>query len=625
MITSELFDRIKYHAIRNISSSGVEIGSLTGFDSEAYSTGEPFLFCCSSGESYTPGNVILSLLERHSGEHFAVWNLKYDSGALLYFLPGGEELEPDKKTGDRRFIPGKIELWVKNSTYWTIERPAVKTAGNRINSKVIVRVEYIPHKHLKFSIGKDTWVRFWDIFQFYGSSLDKAAQKYLGEKKEEIETKTFTPLYVEKNLRKIRKYCLQDSKLTGKLGNYFLKKLDEFGIRATALYSSASLSFRYFQDRGEIIHIRRYWRSYKEAVKYAIDSYQGGKFEVTARGSFKYGYEYDIVSAYPYEIANLADIRFARIVKSRRYEKDAYYGFIRIKLEMMKDAYLPCGLLIDNTRVYAIGKYYITVTKAEYEYYVSLGAKVKIISAYWLYIDNPEFPYRRTVNELFKLKSLYKNKDAALYMLAKVMLNGFYGKSCQVIEDWKGFYQAGIGFNPFYASIITANTRLKVTKIQNLLKDNCLAVHTDSVISLCPLQDNYLSSTLGGFELVESGAGVIVLCGCYQIHEAGAFKGFEPAKRPDGVYEDWYDILRQYSRFKKIPYKALRVESWVEATAKGHFDKVNLFQNMPKDIDLNADIKRIWKNDNLRGGDFFKKLYRSEPRIIVQNEKPFYW
>jgi len=629
MITSEFFDKIDYHYM-GLNSPGTEITLLTGFDTEADDTGRPFLFCFGTGEYFSFCDIITKIWNsQFINKHYCVWNLKYDSGAILYHLPEGSvQTDPDGNVIS--YEPGKIELWTKNFTHYTFISDY---------AEITVRLDYIPHKYLKISKGRD-YIIFWDICQFYQSSLDNAAEKYLGENKIKIETKTFTDRYIKKNIKKIIAYCLRDSLLTSRLGMYFLGKLSEFGIRATALYSPASLSFRYFQDQGEIIDVKRYWKYHPDLLKFAMDAYEGGKFEITSRGSFS-GFEYDIVSAYPYEIANLADIDLARVVVSKKFQKNAHYGFIRCKCEIYGDCFPPCGLLIDNTRVYAIGSYFICITLAEYNYLIEIGAKITIINAYWLIIKHIRYPYRKTINKLFKLKSEYKNNDLMLYQLSKLMMNSFYGKMAQMIEDWQGNIKAGISWNPIYAAIITANVRVKVSRIQNRLKNKCLAVHTDSVVVTEPFEtDMDHDGKLGNFELVKDaqGAGILIACGCYQIGECTGFKGFDPRVNPycancvdfnhhscRGHFDDWRAILTRYKKLYKIPYSVLRVESWIEAVSKGHFDRVNLFQTMPKNIDLNADIKRVWNNPKMNAGNFLKKLVHSEPRIVVMTKKPAYW
>lgn len=175
--------------------------------------------------------------------------------------------------------------------------------------------------------------------------------------------------------------------------------------------------------------------------------------------------------------------------------------------------------------------------------------------------------------------------------------------------------------------------------MQNKYKNACLAVHTDSVIMTEPLPDSEIKKgELGSFEYVDGPApGVLVACGCYQLGDAGAFKGFEPRRvkqyggNPDESAiigerdETWFEILKRYRNKQEIPYKALRVESWIEATAKGHFDKINKFEIHPKNIDLNADVKRIWPENDYCGRDLLAGLIPSEPVVKVQTEPPEYW
>jgi len=586
MITSDSWGLLKYR-YPGIGSKGKEIRGLLGFDSEAYTTGRPFLFCMNDGRVFSKADsvdYIAPLFEHYKNRHVAVYNLKYDSGAILYHLPN----------------ENKLELWKKNET---------KYKG--------IAISYIPHKNLRLRFKMER-LNFWDVSQFFAMSLDRAASIYLGKKKIEVETKDFTPLYVKRHWKKIERYCMKDAVLCADLGNYFLKKLKQFGIRATSLYSSASLSFRYFSDRGKIVTAWRFYKFYPLLLKYAMDAYEGGKFEVTSRGSF-IGYEYDLVSAYPAEIRNLVDISLADVKEGREYEKKAVYGFLRVKICNLEGHYLPCGLMRNNVRIYPAGEFYTTITKQEYDYILSIGVKVYIISAVWLFVYRKKYPYRKIVDKLFKLKSRYKGNDEMLYEVSKRMLNSFYGKTVQVIENWKGEFVAGQGFNPVYGAVITAGARVKMARIQNELKNNCLAVHTDSVITLCPLDEKYVTGKLGEFSFVVKGEGILIACGQYEIGGENAYKGFEPIHG-----QTWRKILKKSPQKSVLNYPIRKVESWLEAVAKGHFDKINLFSREVKKIDLNADVKRVWMK-KIKGKDLLYNLETSLPLVVIENKKPEAW
>lgn len=172
-----------------------------------------------------------------------------------------------------------------------------------------------------------------------------------------------------------------------------------------------------------------------------------------------------------------------------------------------------------------------------------------------------------------------------------------------------------------YASEVTANTRIKVSRIQNELKDHCFAVHTDSVMTDRPIPRRYIQpGKLGYFEPVLRGPGLIVACGMYQIADQSAFKGF--ITRPG---DSWLDIMQRFPGRKKIPYRMLHVESWIEAMAKNHpKSAINVFSNIVKIIDLNCDVKRIWIGKTTSSKLLSEQEF-SEAKLEHQTAPPKFW
>jgi len=199
-----------------------------------------------------------------------------------------------------------------------------------------------------------------------------------------------------------------------------------------------------------------------------------------------------------------------------------------------------------------------------------------------------------------------------MYNLAKVMLNGFYGKMVQLIPQNNGDIKAGTAWNPMYGAYITANVRIRMSKIQNLYWDNCLAVHTDSVILTSPMPSSVQSTKIGKWGFEREGDTVIVSSGIYQVNGKVKFRGF-PLK--DGLTLD--TLLRQCRYGSKVTVPMFNIESWISAVHRGKFDHINLPQNLERVFDLNSDIKRVWleptNSDKLLSG-----LQRSIPRVIME-------
>lgn len=607
MITSLDFPKVKYTKPK-LEDDRPVMGNIMGFDSEAYTTGEPFMFCLSDGTVLWPGDIPGMLIEEYSGVNFMIYNLKYDSGAILRGLP-------------RDIL---YSLW-KNG----------KSAHEGY------RYTYIPHKLLRISQGKKT-VSFWDISQFYACSLDVAAKTYLGKGKLAVRTKRFTPQYVKRFYNSIRIYCVRDAALTKELGEYLIGKLGEFGLTVTSLYSCASISFRYFCEYSKINTAWRYWNSHRDALGYACDAYQGGKFEVTTRGRFT-GYEYDITSAYPFEIANLLDISTAKVVYSKVFEQEAAYGYIRCRIDNRQGVHIPCGPKLGEVRMYPAGSFHCTITKAEYEYLKAVGVGVTIHNAAWLFVNRRSYPYREVIGNLFHIKSVYKGKDSMLYHVTKIVQNSYYGKTAQCIEQPDGSIVVGAAWNPFHAAVICANTRLKVTEIQNTMGKDCLAVHTDSVITTTPIDSSKIfKGELGEFELKQDSAygdkprpGILIACGMYQIGSKCAYKGFEPRSirdaddfedSPPSYHRDtWEEMLTRNLRRSSFNYPELKVESWREAMSKNHpISKINVFTNARKKVDLNCDTKRTWLR-KVKARDLLSGSEPSHHKLLWEVDPPEYW
>lgn len=574
------FNKVVYRRPVNVPTDK-QIAAVIGFDTETYADGKPFMFCTSAGETYRPADIPRKLFTRkYRNANFGVWNLKFDSGSILHNVP------PEVRTDLR-------------------EKTRAKYKG--------MHYTYIPHKLLRIRKGKNA-VSFWDINTFFHMSLDAAARKYIGDRKHDIHTKKFTRAYVKKNYNRIKEYCIQDALLVSKLYDYFYIGLDKLGIHPKNLYSPASISMHYFTLKTDIVDVWRYWQYFRGLLEYACESYTGGMFEIYRRGRFN-GISYDINSAYPYEIANLLDLTGAIVFESTGYEPGADYGFLRVYVENPAGLHIPCAVKYGPVNIYPAGSFNCTVTKQEYDYIVSIGLKVKIYSAWWIYCKGKVKPYKKVVKDLYAKKQSFKKTDPRMYMIVKLMLNGYYGKMIQLIEHPDGKYYAGGGFNPIHAAVITANTRIKLCDICNRYPDKVYAVHTDSIIMTDTLPGKYLGNNIGQWSYEGEGDGVLIACGIYQIGDKNRFRGMEFTKD-----FTWTDLLKRSGGQYILSVPHTLAVSWVHANFR-HNDKLtNVFLKECKQIKLNADRKRAWPSD-MTARQLYKGAQQSFPIIWTDGER----
>ena len=563
-------ENVRYFGQRVLKSSEAKTPlQLIGIDTEAYTTGQCFMIATSLDDVWKATDWPRCAFSRkYRRQKFACWNLKYDEGALLQFLPK-ENIK---------------ELWKKGVTDWNDWH-----------------VRSIPQKMLSIT-RKTNSITIYDMLQFYNMSLEAAAFKYLGEHKIDISTKNFIPYYVMVKWHEIGKYCVQDAKLTAKLSEKMISVFDVFGIRPSKLYSTAYVSFQYFKSHTKYPTVKHFWDENKSLLGYSMQAYKGGKFEVTRKGTDNY-HEYDIVSAYPAEIAKLIDITHARVIYSKTYRRQAVYGFLKIRANLPKETYSPLAIKRGMLSVYPVGNVDTWCTKQEFEYLLAQNIDVEILEAAWIHIDKRVYPFKKEIERLVKLKQEYKGEKTALeYHTVKILLNSLYGKMVQLI-DAGPFWRASSCWNPIYAAVITANVRIRVSEMQRLYS-TIVAVHTDSVISTKPLPIK-TDSALGGWMLEDVGYGIILGSGVYQIGDKVRFRGFNRNV-------DLKTLCTKNKRTVEIP--TTRPVTWKECIFHNwDVERINRFEIQPRNLRIDFDCKRIWLDDYTRFSDVLKRNVESIP------------
>lgn len=544
-----------------------------GFDTEAGRDGKTFLYALSTGDCFTPDDLLEGLFSRkYRGRQYVVYNLKYEQGAILQNLPS-EALNLLRQNG--RVTVGDYTFTV------------------------------VGYKSLRISKGKNA-VTFWDMYTFFNVSLATAARQYTNLKKLDIDVTLFTPEYIRANLPRIKRYSIRDAKITEALF-YVLKSMcSKLGINPTTFYSIATIGYKYMRENTDYVTVKHLWDKHRDVLEAACKSYSGGKFEVTTRGK-GYFYEYDINSVYPNEIANLIDISKVRVVHSKQYKPGATYGFLHLDIFLPGNEAHPVAYKRNGVNIFPAGHFKRWVGKAAYDYLVKLpDADIKILKGIWLYPRYKRKPYFKMINDLFAVKAAAKlSGDKELYHIAKYMMNGLYGKQVQLIRKGNRL-EASTCWNPVYGAIITENARIRVAQVQQDYP-SAIAVFTDSVISTekLPLK---VSDALGDWTLKTYGLGVILGCGCYQIDDKVRFRGFPI---PDSLT----DLLNKSPPLITIP--VTRAISWRQV-AVNHWDGnlVNRFVNMDRVLNINFDTKRRWPYKWLDGNDALSTVIESQPCVV---------
>jgi len=560
---------------------------ILGVDTETLN-GYARLIAFSDGSFLESDDIdeILAFLSRKEirGKIVFFYNIAYDFDAIVKYLP-----ESALKT---LIDTGKCEY-----------------------HKYLIR--YIPKKLFSLHYSKHK-TAFYDIFQFFDSSLESAANRYLQDTKykDDIDRAILgsNSQYWKDNREAIIRYCINDAQLTARLGEILHREVKTvFGFTPKNYVSKAGISKQYFRYHCDIPDIRRVP---KNALEFAFHSYHGGRFEVTYRGNCGYCTGIDINSAYPYEIANLIDITRGQWRKTRKFTPDADIGFYAVGLQLPYLWLSPLAYKIYGQTIYPYGSWYCYITKEELEA-IKPFCEPRIIAGWEFFADEKVYPFRDAIYRLYSAKSRAE-KGSYQYSLYKIVMNSLYGSFYEKIRQEDGTYKTGSFFNPIYASLITANTRLKLWQEARKFGEKACCLATDGILVKGDI-DHDSSDELGRFSVKERGECIILRSGIYSIGDDTRQRGVRKQGRiatPYGSYTSLFSYIAQNPSLSRYPVTINRPLHLREALiSAGKWSKADINRFFDRDItfDLNTETKRIFRLREITGKTLLEEEIPSEP------------
>lgn len=579
-----------------------------------------------NGEFLEPIHIWRVLTNRSLRSAINVWyNLDFDASVVLSNLFGSDALTELSVTG---------------------------SVGN-VDDGDEYEITYIPGKFMKIKDRSGHLYYHYDASQFFYTSLDNAAEEWLGENKTEgVDTSKFGkfigPLekgenrrvndYISNRFEKINEYAKQDADLVYRLWNEATRVGEDLGIPMGKPFSTGYLGEQYMNA-----HLReKPGVGPYDMAALAWDSYAGGRFEVYERGAVGDVVGLDINSAYPFQLANLPDPKtliwehdpdasFARIA-------DADYGFVRATVTTDATRRIqPFAIKHDDIVTYpAVTDTEITSIKDIFEYAVNerIVTDFEIHDA-WLGFegDGAHFPFS-FIYDLYDKRNEYKDRGLKKRAeLLKIILNSMYGKMCQVTikrkaltdtyetEPYEQFvgtmglpdsiiekypdgiierYQVGSYFNPFLASYITGRTRLLLHQsvVDHGLEDetvllatDCAMMHRDAYESSD--FDSLFGDQLGEWDYEYQGRAFVIGAGVYEVVTPSGIKlatrGFREAEMKHGIQAE---LLKNDGTLNVANERPVSIAEamWLGESA----DDVGVFRNFNRTISPEMDSKREW-------------------------------
>lgn len=483
-----------------------------------------------------------------------------------------------------------------------------------------IKIFYIPKKILRLSKGHHV-NKFYDVAQFFNGSLEFNAKNYLGLNKyiDPIDRATLgtSADYWRDNLPAIIRYCVNDCMLTMKLGRLLDSTISSaLDSRPPSYVSKASVCKDYVRKVVKIPPIKDIPLN---ALKYAFNAYSGGRFEIIKKGFVENCHLYDINSAYPYHIQNLLDISCGNWRYTKSLNESASYGFYLVEVMTHYNKITPLHFMLKNRVItYPILDATMYLTKDEllaYEKYIDF----KILGGWEFYPKREKYPFKDYVDKFWQLKSSADKSDYQ-YSLYKIMINSLYGAFYEKIQDGDKWLTGKL-FNPIYATMITAKTRIQLFEAAMIAPNQVVGFATDSVLFKGDI-DFETNKDLGGWSLEASGDALILRGGVYQIADKLKNRGIKKVGRletPYGYFHDIFDYIRQRPFETVYPIITNRPLNFAEVILhhKTHaIEDINVFHDMTYNLDINRDWKREWHSNFSCGQELFEKSIDSEALLI---------
>lgn len=580
-----------------------------------------------------------------------VWyNLNFDVNVILKALPR-ENLE------DIRFH-NRTEWEDENGKEWSIT--------------------YIPKKMLEIRDGNGNAYSHFDVSQFCYTSLEGAAEDWLGiedgKANDGLDVERFgEKSYIEAHEGEIRRYLREDCRLTRDIFREVVTLGEDLNIPFGKPYSTGYVAADYVRNRLE--YKPGYGPAWLQEV--AWETYRGGRFEVAKRGDVGRVYGADINSAYPWVLSELPDpatVKWGGFgeagvnpIEAADFE-EADYGFV--KATMSTDPERPFqpfaitnpdeGGRVEYPALQNVTKWVLLdefVFARDNDFFTDYDVHGAVLG---LTSEDTVYPFDFFKDIYHERKTLEDDGKMKHGKLLKIVMNSIYGKTCQtnvnyeeidettafeevagsVATDHRGraFYEnevAGRLFNPFLATYITGRTRLKLLEsvVENGLEDDTIMLATDCIMveaeafegtdlhTAAEAEAPSYREALGGWDYDYVGEAFVIGSGVYEVEtEDGKLKSGVRGFKDLYSDENDFDSIREAAEAHPdgIPVKNHRPVTMGDILARGgKLSEIGSFTKTERKLTASMDTKRNWpRGETVTFADLLTGAEGSKPKVL---------
>ncbi len=341
-----------------------------------------------------------------------------------------------------------------------------------------------------------------------------------------------------------------------------------------------------------------------EAQEMAYNCIHAPWVDVFVKGTMSRAFDYDLNSAYPFEMARLPSLDYTggTWTNSSKYMKSATYGFTLAVIEIFKHVDISPIRLRFRYRLFSpTGSWVGYITKEEIDFIrrYKLG-KVEILNGWWFTVKRLFRPFRKaSLNYIAQRVRAKDEMNLPLSYVLKMSAASVYGRFLQKKQSLEGKWTTAGSFSPIYACLVMTSVKLKIARLLMDNRSNVYSVTVDGILVQDPISDEMLDKVPGGVKLAGVGQTTIAAPLIYSMED-----------RVSSL--DLIEIIKSNRNSVRLELPASRRVSLCEGLSRNSFDRIGQLSEDPYHLMIGAEGGRSWDRRPITASQLLEDSFTSK-------------
>ncbi len=341
-----------------------------------------------------------------------------------------------------------------------------------------------------------------------------------------------------------------------------------------------------------------------EAQEMAYNCIHAPWVDAMVRGQIGNVHDYDLNSAYPFEMARLPSIDYVggKWTESNKYMRSSDYGFTLSVVEIFRNVDISPVRLRFQHRLYSpTGTWVGYITKEEIDFIRrwKIG-KVEVLNGWWFKVHRAVKPFRKASMSYISQRAQAKGDgNIPLSYVLKMCAASVYGRFLQKKQTLEGDWITAGSFCPIYACIVMTRVKMKIAEMIMRAGVPVNSITVDGVMTSKPIPQDQLDQVSGGIKLVGTGAATIVAPLIYNMED-----------RVSSL--DLRELIERDPNSTRISLPSIRRVSLCEGLSRNNFELVGKIDEDPYSLLVGAEYGRKWRKRPIVARQLLEERFTSK-------------